>query len=497
MNIPSSRVTAAALAICLTRCAVDGGSPNAAPELRTPPPRPATARGLARRRPNIVFILSDDLDMAAMEFLPRVQAQLVARGASFANAFSATPLCCPSRASLLTGQYAHNHGVLTNGGPSRSCFEDFRDSGRERLALPQWLKSAGYRTAFVGKYLNRYPGVDPASDQGYVPPGWDDWHATFAEGTAECPSCAYYDYAMNDNGQVVSFGHRDADYLTDVIAERAVGFIKDARRAGDAPFFLWVAPSAPHTPASPAARHEGAYGDQRAPRTPNFNEEDVEDKPTWLRAQPRLSAEEEVEVDGLFRDRIESMLSVDEAVEKLVNAVAALGELEDTYFIFTSDNGFLMGPHRFPTGKEAPYEESIRVPLVIAGPGVPAGTLRQDVLNIDLPATIAEIAQATPTGPVDGRSLVPLFSGSPAWRTDLLLEFEARTAGGIPSWTGLRTDDWIFVDYPAVAEREYYDLKADPFQLENRAGSLAADRLATLMTRLDRLQGCSGASCRN
>jgi arylsulfatase A-like enzyme len=463
--------------------------------------QPARSAGVRGRRPNIVFILTDDLDSGSLEMMPKTLALLAAPGATFLNSFASTPLCCPSRASLLTGQYAHNHGVLTNGGGARSCFEDFRDAGRERAALPSWLKAAGYRTGFVGKYLNRYPGADAAADEGYVPPGWDDWHATFVpRGSENCPSCAYYDYAINDNGEVERHGRQEADYITDVETGRALDFLRGARAAGgEAPFFLWLAYTAPHAPAIPARRHAGGHADKRIPRTAAFNEEDVGDKPSWFRSLPMLSAADVTDLDGVYRSRLETLLAVDDAVESIVDALAAAGELEDTYLFFTSDNGFLLGQHRFPGGKAAVYEESIRVPLLVRGPGVAAGRRPSEAaLNIDLAATFAEIAQATPTDFVDGRSLVPLLSGgaTPAWRRDLLVEFEAASVEGLPSWAGLRETDAIFVDYPAIAEREYYDLARDPGQLENRYRGLERERVTALVTRLNQLLDCRGASCR-
>jgi arylsulfatase A-like enzyme len=502
VSVPRVTACAAAAGLLASAC----GSPAAPPRpLERPRARElapsAQARASAsRRRPNIVFVLTDDLDSGSLELMPKTLALVGSPGATFLNSFAATPLCCPSRASLLTGQYAHNHGILTNGGGARSCFEDFRDRGSERAALPSWLKAAGYRTGFVGKYLNRYPGADAAANDGYVPPGWDDWHATFVpRGSENCPSCAYYDYAINDNGEVERHGRREADYITDVETERALGFIRGARAAGgDAPFFLWLAYTAPHSPSIPAPRHQGGYADKRAPRTAAFNEDDIDDKPNWFRSQPKLSAADIADLDGVYRSRLESLMAVDDAVESIVDALATIGELQDTYIFFTSDNGFLLGQHRFPGGKAAVYEESIRVPLLVRGPGVTAGRRPVEAaLNIDLAATFAEIAAATPTDFVDGRSLVPLFSGAaPAWRKDLLVEFEAANVEGLPSWAGLRDAESIFVDYPAVAEREYYDLVRDPEQLENRYRSLDSARATSLVTRLNQLLDCRGASCR-
>ena len=492
----------AALAVLASSCGTPPGPGSAPSPVRTAAPlgvQAGGARTFGRRRPNIVFVLTDDLDAESAQLMPKTQALIGAQGVTFVNAFASTPLCCPSRASLLTGQYAHNHGVLTNGGAARSCFEEFRDAGRESAALPLWLKAAGYRTGFIGKYLNRYPGSAADSNDAYIPPGWDDWHATFApRGSESCPSCTYYDYSINDNGDVASQGTQDSHYITDVETTRALAFLRGARAAGDAPFFLWVSFTAPHVPATPARRHEGSQADKHVPRGPAFNEEDVDDKPAWFRGLPLLGPDDVEELDFLYRQRLESLMAVDEAVELIVNQLAALGELEDTYIVFSSDNGFLLGQHRFPGGKAAVYEESVRVPLLARGPGIARGA-RQTLaaLNIDLPATFADIAQATPADAVDGRSLLPLFGGgAPAWRSELLLEFEGANTEGLPSWAAVRTGDSIFVDYPAVAEAEFYDLARDPWQLENRSRTLDREREAAWRARLLRLQDCRGATCR-
>jgi arylsulfatase A-like enzyme len=295
---------------------------------------------------------------------------------------------------------------------------------------------------------------------------------------------------------VTSRGEDDSDYITDVETARALEFIQKPRNGSDAPFFLWLAYTAPHMPATPARRDIGAQADKHAPRTASFNEQDVSDKPTWFRSQPLLSDDDIADVDDTYRRRLESMMAVDDGLERIVNALAGIGELENTYLVVTSDNGFLQGQHRFVQGKAAAYEESIRVPLLARGPGVKAGTrVTQMAANIDLPATFAEIAGVTAPD-VDGRSLVPLLSGgSLAWRNDLLLEYEASTEG-LPSWTAVRGTDFIFIDYPAVAEREYYDLAKDPDQLDNSYRSLERDRVDTLTKRLDQLLSCRAASCR-
>ncbi len=460
-----------------------------------PPAGEGAARSSsARAKPNIVLIVADDLDAASVELMPKMQAFLAGQGVTFRNAFATSPICCPSRASMLSGQYAHNHGIWSNGRASVSCFETFRSGGGESNTIATWLKAAGYRTGLIGKYLNRYPGLRPDADESYVPPGWDEWVSVFAQ---DRTSDAYYEYFLNENRQIASYGKTEADYITDVLFEKALAFVRKGR--GE-PFFLWLAPNAPHAPAIAANRHRYAYADRRAPRSPSFNEEDISDKPSWYQGLERLTAEEVSDLDGFYRGRIETMLAVDDGIEKLVTTLASLGQLDNTYIVFTSDNGFLLGQHRFPRGKAAPYEESIRIPLVVRGPGVaPGATLSQDALNIDLAPTFADLAQATAPAAVDGRSLMPLLSGNaaPAWRQDFLAEHELDDSDGLPSWSAVRTPAFKYVDYPALAEQEYYDLVEDPFEMSSRSRGLDPSRREQFRARLRQLQECRGASCRN
>ncbi|MDP9363610.1 MAG: sulfatase, partial [Chloroflexota bacterium] len=376
---------------------------------------PAGAVAVPSARPNIVLILLDDLDARSVEAMPNVMSLLRDQGTTFENFFVTTPLCCPSRASILRGQYAHNHGVLRNvkKGRKPGGFPTFLELGREGSTVATWLHDAGYRTALVGKYLNQYPeGAEP----GHVPPGWDEWSAE-ARGQ-------YFNYRLNENGTVVRYGRDPGDYQTDVLAAKATDFV--ARSAvDDRPFFLYLAPHAPHTPATPAPRHAEAFAGATAPRAPSFNEADVGDKPGWVRAAPALSADEIAGIDELHRQRSRSLLAVDDMVAALVDALRAGGALDDTYVLLTSDNGFHQGEHRLPGGKGDPYEASIRVPLLVRGPGVAAGgTVGELALNVDLAPTLAELAGATAPGFVDGRSLVPLLAGEPppAWRRALLVE---------------------------------------------------------------------------
>jgi arylsulfatase A-like enzyme len=343
----------------------------------------------------------------------------------------------------------------------------------------------------VGKYLNGYPAKENPS---HVPPGWVEWDAL------RDPR-KFFNFRMNENGHTVSYGHSASDYQTDVLTAKTVDIIS---RAGKQPFFIYLAPSAPHSPATPAPRHATAFSNAIAPRTASFNENDVSGKPAWLREHPLLSSEEIAKIDEHYRDRLRSMLAVDDMVEKIVTALETHGVLDRTYIFFTSDNGYHLGQHRLKEGKNTAFDEDIRVPLVVRGPGIPAGrTIPYLALNIDLAPTLADLAGVAAPNFVDGRSLKPFFAVAPpsalAWREDFLVEHWAlpkKSVSLIPAFAALRTIDHLYVEY-ATGERELYDLRADPHEMRNLAGSLAARLLARPAKRLSRLKHCAGENCRH
>jgi arylsulfatase A-like enzyme len=290
-----------------------------------------------------------------------------------------------------------------------------------------------------------------------------------------------------------------------VLAAKTVDFIARTAANGKQPFFIYLAPSAPHTPSTPAPRHEKEFSHATAPRTPAFDESDVSGKPAWVRNTPPLSSKEIAKIDSIYRRRLQSMLAVDEMIEKIVGALQTHGVLDQTYIFFTSDNGFHFGEHRLEAGKETAYEEDIRVPLIVRGPGVPAGrTLQHLALNIDIAPTLAELAGARAPSFVDGQSLRRLLTHAPpstrAWREDFAVEHWAHPnaknpVSRPPSYAALRTKDHLYVEY-ATGERELYDLSADPHEMRNLAGSAAAGLVARLSKRLSTLEHCAGESCR-
>src|SRR3954453_12301762 len=296
----------------------------------------AARRGFreAGSRPNVVFILTDDQDLLlrSLEFMPQTRGLIARQGMTFEADFVPLSLCCPSRSTILTGLYPHNHRIYNNRLPDGG-FQKFQELGHEETTIATALHAAGYRTALFGKYLNNYP---KPGDLTHIPPGWDEF-ATPAGG----PPYTNRNYTLNENGTLVHYGGDPQDYLTDVIAGKAADFIHRSADAGQ-PFFLYLATYAPHKPATPAKRHANLFPGLLAPRTPSFNESNVTDKPARLRAMPRLKAGQIAVIDALYRKQRQALQGVDEAVAALVQALQDTGQLGNTYVVFTSDNGFHM-----------------------------------------------------------------------------------------------------------------------------------------------------------
>ena len=477
----SGRASGSRLAVAAALGAAVAVAASPAPEgsVAGPPPRP----------PNVVIVQTDDQSLDSMRVMERTNALLGRRGATFLNHFVNLAVCCPSRATLLTGQYAHNHGVWTNSPPDGG-YQAFDN----QHTLATWLGARGYVTAHVGKFLNGYGDEDPAE----VPPGWDEWYAGTA-GTTQ----RVYDYTENENGQLVDHGSARRDFKQDLYTRRAVQLVRE--HAGT-PIYLqldYTAPHQggpnplPHPPGTrcadsglPAPRHADAFRGIRPPRPPSFDEADVSDKPRAIRDLPRLGAAGRRKIARLYRCRLESLLSVDEGVARLVRVLRKLGELRRTYVIFTSDNGFFLGEHRIPMGKGRVYEPSVRVPLLIRGPGIEPGTrVRELTINADLAPTVVAASGAEPTLEPDGRSLLPLIARPRAERgRELLIEGRGYVA--------LRNQRFLYARY-GTGEEELYDLWRDPFELASRhAAPRYSGRLDTLRERATALAACAGATCR-
>jgi N-acetylglucosamine-6-sulfatase len=466
-----------------------------------------------QKRPNVVLIMDDDQSVNLQKFLTKTNAAIGAKGVTFDNSFVNYSLCCPSRSTMLTGQYAHNHGVRGNQQPS---------GGYSKLAptlgntLPVWLQRAGYYTGHIGKFLNGYGTTSPDTE---VPPGWNEWYGSldnpdaFTGGTYTA-----YGYTLNENGRIVHYGSTPdvvdpATYQTDVYSQKAADFIQ-RRAPSRQPFYLSVAPRDPHSEAGScncagdnpraAPRYEGTLNGLTAPRDPSFNEADVSDKPSNIKNLDPLTPTQIAAVDARYRARAEAVLGVDDLVQNVVSTLQATGELKNSVLIFTSDNGFFHGEHRVPQGKVRLYEPSIRVPLLIRGPSVPKGVHRaQPVGNVDLAPTILDFANANPGRKHDGVSLLPLMQRKHDWLgrgMDLETYFTPDTTEDPEdpplNYQGVRTDRYLYARY-GTGEEELYDLRSDPFELQNAVTNPAYSSVrGSLQRLLGSLARCVGKGCR-
>ena len=432
-------------------------------------------------RPNIVFVMTDDLDEQSMEQLSGIRNIMGSNGTTFENAYVTYSLCCPSRATILRGQYAHNHHIIGNSPPQGGA-KKFRESGLDKSTMATWL-NADYRTKYIGKYMNGYGGLN-------VPPGWDEWFVLMGD-----PK----DGRINQNGKEIAL----SGHSTDVFANNASDFIRRSAVNSD-PFFVTIGTVAPHSPPPVADRYKGFFGNTALPRPPNFDEMDVADKPRYIQSYDRLTSTKITSLQSQYRQRLRSMLSVEDLLRQITTTLRDTDELENTYIFFTSDNGFHMGNHRvYPGGKWLPYEEDIGVPLMVRGPGVPANTTRQQlVINNDFAPTIADLADAQIPAFVDGRSFAPLLSTSApsSWREAFLEEgwLQNTSEPGVPkvpTHQGVHTQDHMLVEYD-TGERELYDLIQDPYQLQSKGRMGNESLYSALETRLYNLRDCSGAACR-
>ena len=437
----------------------------------------------AGEKPNILFVLTDDADSSLLPKMPQIEEQLVLKGTTFPNAFTPFATCCPSRATILRGQYPHNTGVISNFGPHGGVGA-FEAAGNDEDNLATRLDDAGYRTGLFGKYLNEYAG-------GYVPPGWDEWH-----GWAE----SYASGKIYENGRLNAYDH-SRRHESDILGSKAESFVRNAKEGS--PWFAYVAFNSPHIPTYTEPKYADNYRDQGFPISPAFDEADVSDKPEWVRQLPRLSEQDRAEYNHRYRKRLRAMRSVDDAVAELLRSLRETGQIDNTYIILWNDNGYHMGQHRIPEGKRTVYEEDVRYPMVVRGPGVGHDAkVERLVSGTDLMPTFLEMGGATIPEYVDGRSLMPLLSGTkPPWRDSLLLEgyddgFENKDYVP-PDFKAIRTSDGrTYVEYE-TGERELYDLRTDPHQLRSlHEEPERAVEVTALAARLQALKDCAGKGCR-
>ena len=487
-------------------------------------------------RPNIIMFTTDDQTVRDMAVMPKTQALIGSAGASFLHAFASDPLCCPSRVTVQTGEYAHNTGVLGNT-PPQGGYQSFNDKND----LPIWLQSDGYRTIDIGKMPNGVGSADVGGPT-YVPPGWGPFLGNANPGSRGefygfiGPPSAYTGFTLDENGQDISFG--PDDYSTNVYSNLAVSRINNhLQNFPDSPLYMQVQFFAPHDPATPAPQYANAFATAPLPIDPSFNEKNVADKPAWIRRIKRFGPGLISKIQVRYQHRLETLLSVDDAVDQIVGDLQSHGALGNTYLIFTSDQGFMQGQHRLHQGKFVPYDPSVQVPLLIRGPGIPAGSQPSALVwNGDITSTILAMAGARPGLPQDGQSILP-FAQDPTRRSTRPILFETGPPGGVfepgtgtsaataasrrhgrqhgvyvkntdmdhtaqiaraivaPRYRAIRTGRYLLTKY-SDGGRELYDLSTDP--LENNSvwkDSRYAPVRKFLLKQLATLVKCSGPPC--
>ncbi|MBT0769449.1 sulfatase [Kineosporia sp. J2-2] len=488
----------AALMLALTACSSATAADNdtAAPQATGTSTGTAAKATSSSEKPNIVFVLVDDMDSGLLKYLPSVQ-QMQEEGTSFSDYYVSNSLCCASRSTIFTGMYPHNTGIFTNTVETGGGYVVFKGQGLDQDTFATDLQGAGYQTAIMGKFLNEYQPGSPKKPTTTNPVGWDEW-ALSASGYNG------FNYNLNENGEVTHYGKAEDDYLTDVISAKGQDFIK--RSAGsDEPFFLEMSVFTPHKPAVPAPRHAELYPNLKAPRTATYDKKN-KNPATWM-ANQKISKASAKTMDEEYRRRAQTLASVDEMITALRAQLTASGVADNTYIVFSSDNGYHMGEHKLVSGKMTAFDTDINVPLVVLGPDVPAGrTTDAMASNIDLRPTFTDMANTTSPSHIDGQSLVPLWSGGSTPVTDrkqLLVEHKGIGLDdndpdqGIfrspipPDYAAIRSKDFLYVKYNS-GDREYYDLKKDPNETDNIAGSLSAKRIKQLDATVHKLRACSG-----
>jgi len=386
------------------------GDTSSAPSAPRAPGAPITPR--AASRPNLVVFLTDDQDVDLGGFSPlaKTHQHLSQKGMSLSNAYASTPICCPSRASILTGRYMHNTEVLTNsvsGGCSSKAWRD----GQENKSFAAYLQKAGYVTMYAGKYLNEYGKAGAGGGNvSHIPKGWDFWAGLVG-------NSRYYNYTLSSNGKPEH--HKDnytKDYLTDVIRRKAIQFLSQySSTSQSSPFLMVLSPPAAHAPFTPAPQYANHFPNQTAPRTKAFNIKEPDGskfiKHWLLQTKPEVMDAKTIEkVDQVFRNRLRTLLSVDDLVGKVVNFVESHALSHNTYFFFTSDHGYHLGQFGMPIDKRLPYEFDLRVPMVVRGPGIPANTSTDSpVVLIDLAPTLLDLAGVEVPATMDGLSFASLL----------------------------------------------------------------------------------------
>ena len=479
---------------------------------------------VAEDRPNIVFLLTDDQDVTAgsLNYMPHLGRLLRQEGMEFSNFFVSTGLCCPSRATIIRGQYCHNtkiydNGELNNATYLSGAFVKFLEEGLENSTVGTLLTEAGYETALVGKYLN---GYDDGNSQ-HVPVGWEHWMGM--------TDTSYFGAHFSQNGTLLKTG--DSVYQTDFINQWVYNYLTKTRETSK-PFFLYIAPFAPHAPATPAKRHANLFPDAKAPRFPSYNPDDElqEMKPSWIKRLPLLNDNQISSIDVLYRHRLQSLQAVDEMLLNITTTLGSIGVARNTYLFFMGDNGQHLGDFRMPAGKRQAYDTDVLVPFLVHGPGIKASTnVTEVVQSVDLLPTWLELAKAKgPLNPkqIDGKSIVPLLSGSmpPSpkinqFRSVALVEMYGGSSNmgsryiGMPGFEKNRfynntyqavriingsewaqNADWLYVEW-CTGEKELYNSSNDVHQVYNLVNSADPKLLGRLSALVSQLGDCVAEQC--
>ena len=498
-KLPLPLVSDQTISECKAVKAKKGKSRDAATVGKAAGSAPAPVKPLpagAEPGPNIVLILVDDMSMNLMpdalgelaKSMPNL-AQMRREGMTFDNYFVTDSLCCPSRTSILTGLLPHNSGVITNTPPNGGLVA-FMQHGNEGKTFAVPLQAASYATGFMGKYLNGYE----AEDSG-IPKGWTEWAVA---GNAY----ANFNYTINHNGAIIS----PEPHMTDELSALGQAFIA---QASGGPFFLELSTFSPHAPYTPPDRYADAFPDITYPRTPAFAATPDAYAPQWIKDIPPLERRFQTKIDELYRLRVQSMKGIDDLIGEVRGTLQDLGLAEDTYVIFTSDNGYHLGEFSLRAGKSTAFDTDIHVPLVVLGPGIAAGSRNQDiVMNIDLHPTILDLAGLAPAALVDGHSLVPMLKGQAGPARSLAIvehmqsdhnpddpDLSDPKAGDPPTYVALRFKEALYVEYlDGSGEVGYYDMTTDPHQLRNIAHTLSPARLKALHEAATANHTCRGAA---
>ena len=462
--------------------------------------------------------MTDDQDVTSnsldSQYMPRLDKLFRNEGMEFTNYYVSTGLCCPSRATILRGQYCHNTKVWDNGEMNNSTYQSggwdkFLDTGIEEETFVTLLQSAGYETAMIGKYMNQYSGNAAAN---HKPPGFDHWMALMTYG--------FYGCTFSDNGQG-KYQLNKTIYQTDYIRDWAIDFLKH-KRDPTKPFFLMITPFAPHAPATSAIRHRDMFQDVQFPRYDSFNPSDniQQQRAGWIKGMPLLTQEQIDDMDRFYRNRLRSLQAVDEALEILLETLIDLDLDDNTYTFYTSDNGQHFGDFRMPAGKRQAYDTDVLVPFLVRGPGIQPGMTSTEVIqSVDLGPTFLDIATAKTrqslssskeeqrllrsTYPMDGKSILPLLNGEiPSasinrFRWIALIEMFSGSSGvgqryenhsnydknhmypntyqavriingPFDDWS--INSNWLYVEW-CTGEIEFYNVTNDPHQTKNLAAS--------------------------